>query len=559
MRGQPTRQTTAHMKIAPEIVNRLSIGLYRNFGLTVKELVSNAYDADATEVKIRLDLENKQFIIRDNGYGMTEKEVRGVYLYVGGGTKPGTKTPQGRIRIGQFGIGNLGVFPYCEEIHLITKKQDTNNLVEVKINAKEFTKEFIKGGKTSIERIPIPIETFKTDLPRDVGETVIYLNKIKPHIIDELQRKGKSGKRTSIDQESGYRKFEWTLRQYLSLQYPKSHRNLIDLFKGKKTESFRVWLDGKELFRNVVKNVRILNSGEEAFGNVRVKYAIMSPMKPVRPEEARGLQLRLRNVAIGFPTDFDVIKLKGRVLGKLNYITGEIHILTGLESDLLIDRDRFSYTKEYDELAHFFREKLTAWNSELETIARDDKQIYIAISGIPLEQKVIKDMKVKGILSVDISRVRIPTPKEPKGDKGIFPKYARIIVRVLEETTEYKTELKTEEISSTTPPIHIDKKAKVITVFASPEEPEETITVLGQGFTVSYDTWDMDKTLQSICKIEGKRRVSYNTGHPIFESSLDEDLVKYLALGGLLLLKEHPQNEKLFQLFYKLINDLPRS
>ncbi|MCK4476883.1 MAG: hypothetical protein KAU16_09170, partial [Methanophagales archaeon] len=65
----------------------------------------------------------------------------------------------------------------------------------------------------------------------------------------------------------------------------------------------------------------------------------MTTMRPIEPEEARGIQIRLRNVAIGLPIDFDVTKLTSRVLGKLNYICGEVHILRGLNSALMIDRD----------------------------------------------------------------------------------------------------------------------------------------------------------------------------------------------------------------------------
>ena len=60
-------------------------------------------------------------------------------------------------------------------------------------------------------------------------------------------------------------------------------------------------------------------------GNIEVKYVIMSLTMQSNTWRKLGLQVRLRDVAIGFPRDFDVTKL-GRVLGKLNFICGEVHI-----------------------------------------------------------------------------------------------------------------------------------------------------------------------------------------------------------------------------------------
>ena len=62
----------------------------------------------------------------------------------------------------------------------------------------------------------------------------------------------------------------------------------------------KLWLDGKELFRNIPSGAEVLEKAMETFGTVEVKYMIMTPYLPVKPEESRGLQLRLRDVAIVF-------------------------------------------------------------------------------------------------------------------------------------------------------------------------------------------------------------------------------------------------------------------
>jgi HSP90 family molecular chaperone len=81
-------QKTTSLKVKADVVKHLSLGLYRNFALAIKELVSNAYDADATDVKIKLDLDKGLIVIRDNGRGMSEGEFTEDYLTVAKVKKP---------------------------------------------------------------------------------------------------------------------------------------------------------------------------------------------------------------------------------------------------------------------------------------------------------------------------------------------------------------------------------------------------------------------------------------------------------------------------------------
>ena len=118
MVDDPTIQRgTLPIKVSKDVVGHLSLGLYRNFARAVKELVSNAYDAMATEVKIKLDLDENRIVVRDNGRGMDLDEIRENFLTIGYRTAVSEAPSElGRMRIGTFGIGCLSVFPYCDEI-----------------------------------------------------------------------------------------------------------------------------------------------------------------------------------------------------------------------------------------------------------------------------------------------------------------------------------------------------------------------------------------------------------------------------------------------------------
>jgi hypothetical protein len=391
---------TLPITVDKSVVKHLSLGLYRNYALAIKELISNSYDAGATEVKIKLDLKNKKIVIRDNGAGMDYEEFKGQYLYIGQLKSPSKKPDElGRMRIGTFGIGFLAPLPYCTKMTVITKKKGSDKVLQATINAENF---FSKGS-WDIKDETVPYEITESDLGKDIGETIVVLEDIKPQIAEELQKKVKS--KAKIDQLSGFDKFKWTLCQYCPIQFPPDRKDLREFFEITNQIPMSLWLDGKELFRNVPSGSKILEKSEETFGDIHVKYTIMTSYSSIRPEEARGLQVRVRDVAIGFPRDFDVTKL-GRVLGKLNLICGEVHIIKGLDNALLVTRDSFNYTQEVADLYKFFRGKLTEWNDNLYDEAEDDKRIYESLPDI--EANAIAEELIKAdVVKFPIERFRL--------------------------------------------------------------------------------------------------------------------------------------------------------
>jgi len=89
----------------------------------VRELVNNAYDADATLVEVQVSDDTIE--IKDNGNGM-HKEGLAQYFNIGSQEKlHSPKSPvYGRDRIGQFGIGKFASLAACRRFEIITKKND---------------------------------------------------------------------------------------------------------------------------------------------------------------------------------------------------------------------------------------------------------------------------------------------------------------------------------------------------------------------------------------------------------------------------------------------------
>lgn len=89
----------------------------------IREIVNNAYDADASLVEIIVAEDTIE--IRDNGTGMDRDGLR-QYFNIGSQQKLySPKSPvYGRDRIGQFGIGKFASLSACRRFEIITKKND---------------------------------------------------------------------------------------------------------------------------------------------------------------------------------------------------------------------------------------------------------------------------------------------------------------------------------------------------------------------------------------------------------------------------------------------------
>lgn len=128
----------------------------------VREIVNNAYDADATLVEIIVS--EDMIEIRDNGSGMDRDGLK-QYFNIGSQQKLyDAKSPvYVRDRIGQFGIGKFASLSACKRFEVITKK---DNFVARIIFDKE---QWEKAG----DPWQLPLEILPADFRKQNGTTVI--------------------------------------------------------------------------------------------------------------------------------------------------------------------------------------------------------------------------------------------------------------------------------------------------------------------------------------------------------------------------------------------------
>lgn len=113
------------MSIDYNILNHLGLNLYSSTPSVLAEVIANAWDADATEVKVEFDMGKTEIIISDNGCGMDQNDINNKYLLVGYQKRKGSKdytTPEGRRPMGRKGIGKLSLFSIADHIYVYSKK-----------------------------------------------------------------------------------------------------------------------------------------------------------------------------------------------------------------------------------------------------------------------------------------------------------------------------------------------------------------------------------------------------------------------------------------------------
>ena len=110
-----------------KIVRLFSEGLYQSANKAFEELVTNSFDAGATEVKVLLPSDptdnDAMIAIADNGSGMDADGLQELWRIGSSNKRALTSTPKDRIQIGKFGIGKLSTYVLADEISYVCKRR----------------------------------------------------------------------------------------------------------------------------------------------------------------------------------------------------------------------------------------------------------------------------------------------------------------------------------------------------------------------------------------------------------------------------------------------------
>ncbi len=132
------------------------------------ELVKNAFDADASEVKVSFSnfssnsKESPTITIQDDGIGMSLKEMKKNWLVIGTFSKDKKqRSPKGRRVVGNKGIGRFATQRLAIKMSLTTLPQTTSEEISLSVNWSEYEKEDITFHdiKNTVETNPTRSDT----------------------------------------------------------------------------------------------------------------------------------------------------------------------------------------------------------------------------------------------------------------------------------------------------------------------------------------------------------------------------------------------------------------
>ncbi|MEQ1718964.1 MAG: ATP-binding protein [Hyphomicrobium sp.] len=163
----------AHLQIDPRLASILG-ETYRSSEAALKELVDNAWDADAEHIWITLPevLSGEPIVVQDDGSGMTEEEVRSQYLRVARDRRSqnGDRSKKyGRKIKGRKGIGKFAGLAAARQMVVSTRARGQQTVVEIdKCGLLEATNE--------IGQIKLPLTKATVDISSH--GTTITLNEL---------------------------------------------------------------------------------------------------------------------------------------------------------------------------------------------------------------------------------------------------------------------------------------------------------------------------------------------------------------------------------------------
>lgn len=219
-----SRETTK-LETDDKVLARVTDGIYRLPGSAIRELISNAYDADAENVYVSTDVPRfNSMTIRDDGNGMSIDTLVNMIRHIGGSAKrtakgqelkvtdeddPSLSPIKKRKLIGKIGIGLFSVAQLTRDFEIITKQKGDNFYSRAKVSLFNYSEENIE--KQSNDDRGKSFQTGNVDIWKEETDNIsahgtdIILNNIKISAKDQLRSVdiwGQTENETDKDEES---------------------------------------------------------------------------------------------------------------------------------------------------------------------------------------------------------------------------------------------------------------------------------------------------------------------------------------------------------------------
>ncbi len=269
---------------------------YRSSEAALKELVDNAWDADANNVWITLPnpLTKDAVIVRDDGSGMTALEIRGEYLNIASDkrTRTGERTKKYNRKIkGRKGIGKFAGLTIASRMELTTVARDRCCTLLI-------DKKYLVENQSDLEAVPLPFSEERAN--GSMGGTVVALS---------------------------------DLDSRLNFPNPDKLREIL-IYEYGREESFKVFVNGDPLsVQDVPGATSQIKTTLPTAGDISLHYTIADGKRPPR---SPGIILKVDGKAVGKPMLFGLDEDKEIPEKLAKRVYGEVE-LTGIEDFVTAD------------------------------------------------------------------------------------------------------------------------------------------------------------------------------------------------------------------------------
>lgn len=280
----------ANFKVDPKLASLLGEG-YRSTEHALKELIDNAWDADATKLTVELPdaMTDAAIVVSDNGSGMTEQELLNEYLVVANDRRSRkgdlTATLKRRVK-GRKGIGKFAGLMVAGVMEIETTARGRTTRVVV-------SKENLMNATRDLEGFDLPITVVDAD--KDSHGTTVTLRE---------------------------------LNQRFTFPLPEKLKNLLIVEYGREAD-FDVRVNGVGLgLDDLQGNSYSHNEAVPLAGAIRLSYKVADSNQPIKQA---GIAIRVGGKIVGRPSFFgleDDPEVPPKLLRKLY---GEV------EADSLLD------------------------------------------------------------------------------------------------------------------------------------------------------------------------------------------------------------------------------
>jgi len=170
-------KSTARFSVDPRLSALLGES-YTSSERALRELVDNAWDAEALVVKVTLPdiLREEPVVIEDDGNGMKNQEVRQEYLKIASPrfSRKGERTPNLDRKVkGRRGIGKFSGLTIGDDMKIVTRTQGVQTTLTI-------LKELLLQTGKDIEEVDLPIHEEPCDPA--VHGTTITIRKLNPRL-----------------------------------------------------------------------------------------------------------------------------------------------------------------------------------------------------------------------------------------------------------------------------------------------------------------------------------------------------------------------------------------